>query len=235
MKIGMFADPHYSSQYCRQVEFNRLNRLSYTKIDQAMTFFRENGCELVICLGDLIDKDSTYELCKENLHKISDLIRSFGLPFICVMGNHDAFELERDEFAAISGFPIAPCDFELDGKHFVFWDACHFKTGEHYHRGDSDWTDTELPDLHALQESLDRSSLPTYVFLHQCLDPNIPENHRVYSSEQVRSLIHASGKVLGVFQGHYHPGLESVWDGIPYIALPAMCEGERNWYKIYDL
>ena len=39
----------------------------------------------------------------------------------------------------------------------------------------------------------------------------------------------------GVFQGHYHSGHEAVIDGIPYLTLAAMCEGERNSYKIVEI
>ena len=47
--------------------------------------------------------------------------------------------------------------------------------------------------------------------------------------------IRESGKVKLVMQGHYHLGAERTIDGIPYITLPAMCEGTDNSYQILVL
>ena len=44
-----------------------------------------------------------------------------------------------------------------------------------------------------------------------------------------------SGKVCMVLQGHYHKGNENIINNIPYITLPAMCEGEENSFLILEL
>jgi manganese-dependent ADP-ribose/CDP-alcohol diphosphatase len=48
-------------------------------------------------------------------------------------------------------------------------------------------------------------------------------------------MLAASGKVKTVFQGHYHPGHENELNGIRYITLPAMCEGEENRFAVYEI
>ena len=69
-----------------------------------------------------------------------------------------------------------------------------------------------------------------YVFLHQNIDPNIREDHRLYNSVEINDLLHESGKVKAVYQGHYHPGAESKHGDIEYFSFPAMCENENAHY-----
>ena len=44
-----------------------------------------------------------------------------------------------------------------------------------------------------------------------------------------------SNKVSLVLQGHYHKGGDRMENGIRYLTVPAMCEGEENHYLILDL
>ena len=71
--------------------------------------------------------------------------------------------------------------------------------------------------------------------LHENLDPNVEEHHIVKNAAEIREILEASGKVRTVIQGHFHEGADSVVNGIRYITLPAMCEGEENSYRIIDL
>ena len=59
MKIGLFADAHYSSQEITCGK--RYNSLSLEKIRQAYRFFAEKDCDLIVCLGDLIDREDDRE------------------------------------------------------------------------------------------------------------------------------------------------------------------------------
>ena len=55
MKLGIFADPHYSSALltCGR----RYNSRSLAKIEAALARFAAERCDLVVCLGDLIDRE----------------------------------------------------------------------------------------------------------------------------------------------------------------------------------
>ena len=55
------------------------------------------------------------------------------------------------------------------------------------------------------------------------------------SYEKVRELPEASGKVKLVLRGHYHPGAEAVVSGIPYLTVPALCEGEAIPFRILEI
>ena len=68
--------------------------------------------------------------------------------------------------------------------------------------------------------------------MHQNIDPNIREDHRVFNDSEIRDVLEKSNKVKSVFQGHFHPGFSSVHDGIKYITYPAMCENDGAYYVV---
>ena len=231
VKIGIFTDSHYSGKAltCGR----RYNNQSLRKIREAYRCFEENGCDAVISLGDLVDTEDTVEKEIENLSAIAAVIKESPLRTIALMGNHDAFVLTPRDFYAVLGTE-APKSTEIDGKQLVFLDACYFKSGVHYAPGDSDWKDTYYPHAAALEAELRALSAPVYIFMHQNIDPAIREDHRLSNSAELIRIIEESGTVKAVFQGHYHPGQESEHNGIRYITLPAMCEGESA-YWIFEL
>ena len=69
MKIGLFTDTHYSDK--TEPSENRYHALSYKKISKAMEYFKENGVELVICLGDLTDDCVNIRNNKKALRKLN--------------------------------------------------------------------------------------------------------------------------------------------------------------------
>lgn len=223
MKIGFFTDSHYSSQLLTCGK--RYNSKSLEKIRQAYSLFEREKCSYVICLGDLIDKENDHEKEVQNLKEVAKIISGSPLQTFCLMGNHDAFTLTREEFYDILGLP-EPAIMDIDGKRFIFLDACHFKTGTHYAPGDSDWTDTFYPHVDTLKEQIESAHGEVYIFLHQNIDPNISCDHRLYNSEEINRILRKSGKIKTVYQGHYHKGNRSIHDGIEYITFPAMCEND---------
>ena len=227
MRIGIFADSHYSSQEvtCR----NRYNSRSLDKIKQAYRYFEEENCELVICLGDLIDKEDAHEKEIHNLMEIAKVIRESPLNSVCLMGNHDAFAFEQREFYEILGI-AKPETVKAGNKTLIFIDACYFKNGNHYMPGDSDWTDTFYPHIRELKKQLADADGDVYIFMHQNMDPGIPEDHRLFNAEQINALLQKSEKVKTVYQGHFHPGYQSMHNGIQYVTFPAMCENEHAYF-----
>ena len=231
MKLGIFTDPHYSSQdiTCG----NRYNNQSLRKIQEAYDCFTKENCDLVVCLGDLTDTEDTHEKELENLKQIAKIIEKAPMDTICVMGNHDAFAYTAEEFYHIlSG--CKPQNRTLDDVTLVFLDTCFYKDGTHYMPGGGDWTDTFLPNPAALQNTLDETKNKIYIFLHQNTDLTVRDDHRLFNAEDVSKIIERSGKVRTVFQGHYHPGQTSQHNGVQYITLPAMCEDENRYY-IFEL
>ena len=229
MKIGIFTDSHYSS---KEVTCGRrYNSQSLRKMQEAYDAFVAEKCDLVICLGDLTDVEDSHGQEVANLKKCSELINRFPVKTICVMGNHDGFDFTQEEFYGILGESCIPKTICAEGKTLLFLDACYFKTGEHYQPGDSDWTDTFYPYEKELAEELEAHN-EVYVFMHQNIDENIPENHCLYNARQIREILENSQKVKAVYQGHFHPGYESINNGITYQTFPAMCEVEKGYFVL---
>ena len=231
MKIGIFTDSHYSSQ---EVTCGcRYNNQSLRKIAEAYSFFEKEECDVIICLGDLLDTEATVELEKENLKEIAKIVKDSKIPSVYVMGNHDAFTLTPEEFYSILGIE-APSEIAREGKRLIFLDSCYFKDGRHYAPGDYNWRDTYLPDADNLLRDIESCKEDIYLFLHQNIDPAISEDHRLFNSVELFEGIQNSGKVKAVFQGHYHWGCRSEYDGVKYVTLPAMCQGEGVFFT-FDL
>ena len=216
----MFTDSHYSSKEITCGD--RYNSRSLEKIRKAYEHFKEQSCELVIILGDLTDKEESHEKELANLKQISSVISDSGIKTVCVMGNHDGFAYDEDEFyGVLEG--CRPQNMTANGVNLVFIDACHRSDGKHYTPGDSDWTDTFYPYTDELEKHLRTVNGDTYVFMHQNIDGNVREDHRVHNASEIRSILEKSGKVKCVYQGHYHYGLNSSVNGIEYVTLRAMC------------
>ncbi len=60
-------------------------------------------------------------------------------------------------------------------------------------------------------------------FIHQRLDVGHP--YGVHNAREVREVLEQSGKVVAVFQGHYHKNDYREVQGIHYCTLPAMVDG----------
>ena len=231
MRIGIFSDPHYSSQEITCGK--RYNSRSLTKIRAAYEHFKREHCDLIVCLGDLTDKEETIEKELQNLREISAVMHDCSIPTVCLMGNHDAFTLTPEQFyGALNIDP--PADLCIDGKTLIFLDACYFRSGVRYVPGDSDWRDAFLPNSFDLQEKLCRVGRDVYIFIHQNIDPVVRADHRIANAESVIEIIRESHAVKAVFQGHYHRGMHSVHGGVEYITLPAMCENESAYFT-YEL
>ena len=72
LKIGLFSDSHYSSAAltcgCRY------NNQSLRKIGEALRFFAEEQCDLVIILGDVTDTEPSRAMEEENLRQIAQVL-----------------------------------------------------------------------------------------------------------------------------------------------------------------
>lgn len=230
MKIGIFTDPHYSSAEITCGK--RYNSQSLRKIEKAVNYFAEEKCDLILCLGDLIDREKSHEKEIQNLRQVAAVLATSNIPTFCIMGNHDAFAFSVEEFYEILGKERKPVDISNEWVSLLFLDTCYFQNGIHYMPGDSDWTDTFLPNAEELKNKLSNLKSSVYIFLHQNLDPNIPDNHRVANDEVIRKIIETSGIVKKVYQGHYHPGNKTELNGIEYVTFPAMCENEKAYFIV---
>lgn len=235
MKLGLFSDSHYCklNTSCG----TRRPSLSLGKIRQAMDAFRAEKVDYVLCLGDLTDKGTTPEEPRQCMKEIMELIGSYGLPFRAIAGNHDYAVFHGAEFSALTDSPEAPFLLETDTHTLIFLDANFRSDLRRFDIAGVEWKDSNLhPDqLSFLKKALENATKPCVVLLHENLDPTVQVDHIVKNAAEARNIIENSGKVSLVLQGHYHRGADTTLNGIRYLTLPAMCEGEENRFMIIEL
>ena len=223
MKLGIFTDPHYLTENFNQYTAGYYKSLD--KIKEALKFFCDEKCDMVICLGDVIDTEKTHEKEVENLKEVIAELDKYDMKISIVMGNHDAFTFEVDEYYKLIGEKYRPENFFSDGLNFIFVDACYFKNGTHYMPGDTAWEDTFYPHTKKLKETLSEAKGDTYIFMHQNIDPEIDDaDYILANAEEIRQILEDSGKVKAVFQGHYHWGKETLHNNIRYVSFKAMSD-----------
>ncbi|MBQ9841655.1 MAG: metallophosphoesterase [Clostridia bacterium] len=230
MNIGIYTDPHYSSQ--ELTGGNRYNSRSLDKMKAAYRDFEAAGCERIVCLGDLTDTDESREREVDNMRQIAALFAACPIPTTVVMGNHDAYVFEPAEFYALLG-GCEPRDVVMGNTTLLFLNANHNPDGSPYHPHAFRWDECYLP-TEGLRERLDAARGDVYVFLHQNLDAACPADHRPRNADEVHRILADSGKVKAVYQGHYHWGADTERDGIRYVTLPATCCYD-NTHKIIEL
>lgn len=207
MKIGLFSDPHESDKLLS--EKNRRPSLSFEKIRVAMESFRKSGVQLVVCLGDLLDHCVDRVNEEKEFRRLSEMIRSFGIPFYCVRGNHDCANFVKSDFYRISGFRELPFAERFGDCALIFPDTCFHHDGTPYLPGKIDWTDSYLPpdQMEQLKQTLSNPEIKEAIILmHQRLYPNDDPRYQIRNSEEIRAVLEQSGKVHRVYCGHYHRG-----------------------------
>lgn len=224
MKLGLFADSHFST--AELTCGNRYNSQGLARIEKACRQFVEAGCDRIVCLGDLIDHEPVHKTEVDNLKKVAQVFRNCPVPVTVIMGNHDAFSFTREEFYGILGEECRPADLYGEAVSLLFADACYFRNGKPYGPGDSDWTDTCIPDTEELRKRIEAATGNVYLFLHQNLDPTVESHHILSNAPDIRRILEQSGKVRAVCQGHYHPGNKTRRNGIQYFTLPSLCTYE---------
>lgn len=233
MKIGLFTDPHYSDKIIPSD--NRYHRRSYDKISEAMSYFKDENVDLVVCLGDLTDDCENVNDNPKALKEISNLINSFGIKFYSLMGNHDYLSFTKEEFNEYTNGAYPPFSIETEKSMLIFLDCNYEVGGKPYQKRNVDWTNTFLPkeQLDNLKEKL-KTPKDVYIFSHQSIDPTIEQNHVVKNTKEIREVLNNKNTKM-VIQGHFHPGKDTLIGKIRYYTLAAMCESENNLYEILEV
>ena len=236
MKLGIFTDSHYcgAEVLCQ----TRRPSLSLSKIREAMEAFREEKVDACICLGDMTDhaRTDTKNDTTAYYRQAIDVIQSYRIPFYFVPGNHDYLMMKGSDLFT-DGVQSPPYAISLGGYRLIFLDANFRSCGRRFDIAGEMWDDSNLPreQLEFLKNELEGASEECIIFVHENLDPFVEEHHVIKNAEEIRNIIKKSDKVKLVLQGHYHPGADHIIDGIAYVTLPAMCEGEENSYRILTL
>ena len=240
--IGLIADLHYApitvgTRHCSE---------SLTKLKAAVEVLKTRELDLVVCLGDVIDKSDTVEAELVCIREVTDSLDSLDAKKHFVLGNHDVSELTKDQFLGAVGAKRSYYSFDCNGVHMVILDSNFNSDGRPFAPGNFEWNDAWVGDeqIAWLKDDLTATGdMPTLVFCHANLDHRVRKNgelngHIVKDAVRVREVLESHGHVKAVIQGHDHSGLRSTINGIPYIVLRAMTEGsglEQNAFAILTL
>jgi len=236
LKIGLFSDVHYCSE--EAMCGTRMCSLSYDKLCKAYEEFEKQKVDLIICLGDLCDvgtisgKDDSINC----MIKIVSKMKSSTIPFIFVPGNHDSLAMERTDLEKLVGGTLAPIIYETEQYNFICLDANYSSDMKHFSPKGFDWIDSNLPkeQITFLQNALNESKKECIIAIHENIDSKSHEYFRVNNADRIREIIEKSGKVKLVLQGHKHIFEENTENGIDYISVVGMCEGNENHFMICD-
>ena len=234
LTFGMMSDVHYADIPIRGT---RHYQDSLAKLQTAIDELNKPSLDFAIELGDFIDASdgSTKDEQIAHLRTIESAYADFDGPRHYVLGNHCLKHFDKDEFAARTGLVKPYYSFDADGWHFVILDACYTRQGQAYASGNFNWTDAYVPaeQLEWLTADLEKSTRPTVVFIHQCVD-GTHANYNVHNHAQVRAIFERAGNVAAVFQGHHHRNVNKPINGIQYCIVRAMVEGSAMDANAYS-
>jgi alkaline phosphatase len=235
VRIGMVTDLHYAD---KPPAGSRHYRETLRKFAEADKQFADDNVDFVVELGDFIDAADSLETEKTYLTTIAQRFAARPGKRHYVLGNHCVYALTKGEFLEIVGQPKSCYSFDLGGYHFIVLDACFRSDGEPYGRKNFEWTDSNIPAAETEWLTADLAKTPhkTIAFVHQRLD--VEGHYGVKNAVEVLRVFERSGKVLAVFQGHYHRNDLREIGGIHYCTLAAMVEGagpDSSAYAVVDI
>jgi len=153
-------------------------------------------------------------------------------PRYYVLGNHDMYDLSKDEFLAHTAATKTYESFDVGAYHFVILDAQYNKKGEDLaHAGWVVQGNIPQPEIDWLASDLAATDKPTIVCVHQRLEVDKdllsgggPE---ILHNKEVQKVMEDSGVVIAVFEGHDHENDHTVINGIHYIEFDQLTD-EHN-------
>jgi 3',5'-cyclic AMP phosphodiesterase CpdA len=184
--------------------------------------------DLVVNLGDVVEDESP-EADRARYARFLEILGGAGLPLLNVAGNHDTVHLDDATLARLWGHD-GPLHYARDVGPFRFV-VLHSVQGAR---------SVELPDTQIawLDETLASSPRPVVVLVHHPLsDQELTGNPwfeeqphvcRVSNRRGVRDVLHRSGNVVAVFNGHVHWNHLDVIHGVPYVTVQSLIENVED-------
>jgi alkaline phosphatase len=229
VKAGLVTDVHHADVDARGT---RHYRDSLAKLNLAVAEWRRQEVSFAVETGDFVDAPSntTQDIELGYLRTVDAAFRKVHAPTHYVLGNHCLNAMPKEVFLSEVGAAKPYYSWDQGGWHWVVLDACNRKDGVSYEPGNFVWTDTEIPGAQRewLKADLERTQLPSVLFVHQRLDLPRGDNYAIWSSEEIRGIIAASGKVTAVVMGHSHRNFHVEMDGVHYLVTAATVEGKGN-------
>lgn len=118
LRLGIIADPQYAP-IAPNPELGRYFRQSLDKLRTAIAFFEQEDLDLIVVLGDLIDRDW------DNFDPVLDILATSRHEVLCLPGNHD-FAVAADKLAHVHakiGMPSPYYDRVVNGVRLIVTDG----------------------------------------------------------------------------------------------------------------
>jgi len=245
LHLGIFADLHAHDTNSPNEE------RVYTNYGQRLQAFVEAmnvwPADLVIQLGDFVNGRYVMpplygdpERIPGILEEVEAIYATLNGPRYYVLGNHDVYDLSKEEFLERVGASSTYGSFDAGAYHFVILDAQYNKKEEDLSH--AFWVvQGNIPQaqLDWLQEDLAATDKPTIVCVHQRLDVDfdiLSGGPEIANKEEVMALLCNSGVVIAVFQGQDHKNAYSLIDGIHYVTFEALLDKTEgvppSWAKV---
>jgi Icc protein len=224
-KFALIADVHVGDEALYEGHIRKLSRHSLGFLDELALELRDRNLDLVVQLGDLIEDCPEKEKDATNYIEAVKRLSHMPASVLHVIGNHEQVNLSVEELCSINGMKTPYFSRDIAGYHcVVLFTASTAHTDIHIDQLQQNW----------LKDDLAKASIPTLVFVHhplddQNLDDNpwfarYPDYCFVEERADVRRILHESGKVIAVFNGHVHQNSCSLIDGIAYITVQSLVE-----------
>ena len=161
------------------------------------------------------------------LEEADKIYAGFNGPRYHVIGNHDVYNLTKEQYVECLGMQGTYYSFDTKSYHIVALDVQFDEKGNdlaNTYTGVSGFVPTS--ELAWLRADLSSTDKPTVVCVHQMLDLSVEEWGRslVANAQEVRDILAKSGVVIAVFQGHDHDNGHSFIDGVHYVTFEALVD-----------
>ncbi len=217
VKFAVFTDLHYDHIHDGD-----------ERIEQFVASVKDQQLDFVIQLGDFAYPISVNQ-------KLIDKLKTLGVPFYGMLGNHDTDRNSREDVLRFLGLENSYYAFRKGNIKFIVLDTCFVKTREGFKIYQRDTFDKRLdknhypyvpePVLRWLEDELDDDAQYYVLFSHHSMTNDFA-NRGVINRDEIQACIAAANqkdkKVLLYMSGHDHgEDITQIGDTV-YYALNSM-------------
>lgn len=256
--IGIFADGQYADadDEVQQVEmfidtaYHNHYRQTPKKLQQAVDYFVDQGVDAVIDLGDFIDRKP------EDLGTVKSVTDQLTMPLWRALGNHDYYAFNADIDNLLKSYEMSSRYYSKDMGSYLFvvldtneLGAVDLPEGSEekekavarlmQQRKDGliqayscngGLGEKQLSWLRSQLDAAKSANKKVVVCAH---DPVLPAGAlNALNDKEIMDMIESYPNVVLYLCGHFHPGNYVAQNGVHYLTVPGMLEGDDNSYGI---
>ncbi|WP_051558695.1 metallophosphoesterase [Allorhizobium undicola] len=245
LRLGIIADPQYAD-LPPDAGMNRYYHKSLDKMRQAIELFNSRNLDLVILLGDLIDRG------EQHFQPALDVLATCRHECLLLPGNHDfaiAPQLRQGVYARFA-MPARYYSRSLQGIRLLVTDGCEVSTfatqpgsaqqeearrqlvrlraerALNAHDWNAAMSESQIEWLKRQLDEAGRAGEKALVLGHYPLHPFT--DHCLWNGKEVASMLAAHPAALAHFSGHDHRGGYGQLGTMPFITFCGMVDGEAE-------